>query len=374
MTVETTETPESIEGIQYLRGVASLMVVFFHARSYFGVVPDWTRVGSRGVDIFFVISGFIMVYATRNIGNDVSAIKSSITFLTKRFIRVVPLYWIALLFTASPYLISWLGSANSLLDLYSNTSVEVISIAKDFAFIPHLSIDEDEAGEIFPILIQGWTLNYEVAFYVLFGFSILVGQYRLIMTAAIIVGLVFLGRFHHFHYVSGQFYTSTILLEFVFGMLVYEIYTKTHHLVFSRMTIISLSVLGLLLLNIGSGTNDKIVLGTAAAIIVWVFIQVFRGVHYWPLKLLGDASYSIYLFHLASFKLARSIVAYLELSPVGYGNIIMIIFIHVVISVVTGIGVYYVVEKPLLRLFRYGLVRAAKWRYSWLACRGSAAG
>ena len=365
MTAGPTEKNKSIEGIQYLRGVASLMVVFFHSRSYFGVVPDWTRIGSRGVDIFFVISGFIMVYATRNIVNDVSAIRSSATFLGKRFIRVVPLYWIALFLTASPYLTNWIASASSPLELYSNISPEIISIAKDFAFIPHPSIDEDEQGEIFPVLIQGWTLNYEIAFYLLFGISILTRRYRIVTASAIIAGMVLLGQFFHIHKVAWQFYTSTILLEFVFGMLVYEIYVKTQHLIFNRMTLFSLSILGLLLLSIGSGTNDKVVLGAAAAIIVWVFIQVFRDLHYWPLKLLGDASYSIYLFHLASFKLARSVVEFLGLAPTDYFNIITIIGIQVVISVITGVGVYYVIEKPLLRFLRNGFQRAARLSSTW---------
>lgn len=372
--MDTIEKTKSIDGIQYLRGVASLMVVFFHTRSYFGVVPDWTRIGSRGVDIFFVISGFIMVYATRNLGNDVSTLRYSATFLSKRFIRVVPLYWVALFFTASPYLIAWVASAHSPLELYSNISPDLKSIAQDFVFIPHPSIDEDEQGEIFPVLIQGWTLNYEMAFYLLFGIALLTRQYRMLTASAVIVTLVVLGQLHHFQKVSGQFYTSTIILEFAFGMLVYEIYTKTQHLIFSRMLLLALGTLGLLLLNIGSGTNDKVVLGTAAAIIVWVFIQVFRDVHCWPLKLLGDASYSIYLFHLASFQLARGVVAYFDLSPISSMDILLIIAIHVIISVVTGVAVYYAIERPLLFLIRNGFEKASKLSSAWRPYRGSMVG
>jgi len=355
----------TIEGIQYLRGVAALMVVFFHARSYFGVVPEWTRIGSRGVDIFFVISGFIIVYATRNIGNDVSAIRSCATFLGKRFIRVVPLYWIALSFTAFPYFVYWFHSAASITGMFDKINYELMTIFKDYAFIPHFSIDEDEKGEIFPILIQGWTLNYEVAFYFLFGLTILTRQYRIITAALLISGMVLLGRLHHFQEISGLFYTSPILLEFVYGMLLYEIYVKTHHLTFNKMTLISLAVVGMLLLYIGSGTNNRVVLGASAALIVWTFIQVFRDVRCGPLKLLGDASYSIYLFHLLSFKLARVVVEFLSLKPNGYVNILSIIGIHVLVSVASGIAVYYIIEKPLLRLFRNGFDRLSKASSSW---------
>ena len=364
----------TIEGIQYLRGVASLMVVFFHARSYFGVVPEWTRIGSRGVDIFFVISGFIIVYATRNISNDVSAIRSSATFLGKRFIRVVPLYWIALTITAFPYFMWWFHSVDSITGLFDKINYDLVTIFKDYAFMPHLSIDEDEKGEIFPILIQGWTLNYEIAFYFLFGLTILARQYRIITAALLISGLVLLGKLHHFHEISALFYTSPILLEFVYGILLYEIYVKTYHLTFNKMTLVSLGVVGILLLSIGSGTNNKVVLGAASALIVWSFIQVFRDVHFRPLKILGDASYSIYLFHLLSFKLARVVVGSLSIEPHGYFNILTIIGIHVLVSVTSGIAVYYIVEKPMLRLLRKGLDRVTKVSSTWFTQLSSAAG
>jgi len=364
----------TIEGIQYLRGVAALMVVFFHARSYFGVVPEWTRIGSRGVDIFFVISGFIIVYATRKISNDDSAIRSCATFLGKRFIRVVPLYWIALTITAFPYLSYWVHSADSITGLFGNINYDLGTIFQDYAFFPHLSIDEDEQGEIFPILIQGWTLNYEIAFYFLFGLTILTRQYRLIIAVLLISGLVLLGRLHHFHAVSGLFYTSPILLEFVYGILLYEIYAKTHHLSFNKMTLVSVGIVGVLLLAIGSGTNNKVVLGAAATFIVWVFIQAFRDNHNRALKLLGDASYSIYLFHLLSFKLARVIMGFLSLKPDGYINILTIIGIHILVSISTGIAIYYIIEKPLLRLLRNGFAKASQVSSAWFSQLSSVAG
>jgi len=335
------------------------MVVFFHSRSYFGVVPEWTRLGSRGVDIFFVISGFIMVYATRKLGEEVSPLQSCATFLGKRFIRVVPLYWLALLITVYPYFFNWFETATLTPDL--------ISIFKDYAFIPHLSIDPDEKGEIFPALIQGWTLNYEVFFYLIFGIAILTRHKRILTVTAVLAGLVLLGHLHHFHEIPALFYTNTILLEFIFGMLLYEIYAKTHELRFNRLILWSLGITGFLLLNIGSESNDKVVMGAASALIVWVFIQIFRDAHFRPLQILGDASFSIYLFHLASFKLSRAIVAFFSIGREGYFNIITIIAIHVLISIITGIAIYYLVEKPMLRVMRNGLDKLIVTAKSWLA-------
>jgi len=344
---------QSIIGIQYLRGIAALMVVFFHARSYFGVVPDWTRIGSRGVDIFFVISGFIMVYATRKISFNESLYKTCANFLGKRFIRVVPLYWLALLVTVYPYFINWYQT--------QTVSADLITIFQDFAFIPHLSIDEDEKGEIFPALIQGWTLNYEVFFYLLFGLSILARQYRIALVAIVFSLLVLIGKLNHFHNIGVLFYTNSILLEFVYGILLYEIFIKTRHIQFSRLIIYAIGIAGILLLASGSTTNNKVVMGAASAFIVWFFIQVFQNIHLRPLKLLGDASYSIYLFHLLSFKFAREVISLTPLEPKGYVNIITIIGIHILISIISGIAIYFLIEKPLLRYLRTGFDKLSQF-------------
>ena len=80
--------------IQVLRAVAAYMVVFHHLidswNNYVGTefAPIYLNVGAAGVDIFFVISGFVMIEATT--GKAVSPI----TFLQKRINRIVPLYWL----------------------------------------------------------------------------------------------------------------------------------------------------------------------------------------------------------------------------------------------------------------------------------------
>ncbi len=357
MTTETLKKADAIIGIQYLRGVAALMVVFFHSRSYFTDLAVWTGVGARGVDIFFVISGFIMAYSTRHVDRDSSVARESFIFLTKRIIRIVPLYWVALLWTSAPYWIDGLSKANSAIDLLLNLNPDLIAIVKDFFFIPHLSIDEEEVGEIFPVLIQGWTLNYEMFFYGLFALSMFFRSYRLFAASLVLVALVLTGKIHKFTDIAGLVYTASILIEFVFGMMVFYVYTQTQHLTFNRVPLIVLGVVGFLLLNSGSSVNDKYVLAVAASIIVLVFIHVFRGIHLSPLKILGDASYSIYLFHAAVFELARWFIRYLELGNEGYLNITMIVLIQVISAIIIGTIIYYVIEKPMLSGLRKLLER-----------------
>jgi len=349
---------KSIDGLQYLRGIAALMVVFFHSRSYFTDLAVWTGVGARGVDIFFVISGFIMAHSTRHIGPDSSIARESVVFLTKRIIRVVPLYWVALLWTSGPYWIDWLPTASSPLDLYQNHRTELTALIKDFFFIPHPSLDPEDDGDAYPIVIQGWTLNYEMFFYGLFALSMFFRSYRLIAASVILIVLVLSGRMHKFSEIAGLFYTSKILIEFVFGMMVFHVYTKTQHLTFDRTTLVVLGIIGFVLLNSGSIVNDKFVLAPAAAIIALVFVHAFRGVHLRSLKLLGDASYSIYLFHPAVFEFVRWFIRYIGLGKEGFLNIVTIVMMQVVTATIIGIFIYYTVEKPMLQGLRNLLERA----------------
>jgi exopolysaccharide production protein ExoZ len=343
---------EPIEGLQYLRGIAALMVVFYHSRSYFGEVPEWTRLGSRGVDIFFVVSGFVMAYTTHFVPSNRSAIRESFTFFARRLVRVVPLYWIALLWACAPFWSNWLAGTYTPTDANGQMTHEIKTIIKDFLFIPHLSIDEDEQGEVFPVLITGWTLNYEMFFYLLFAIAMGFRQYRLIAVSVVLISLVAIGQCFHFNRVLSAFYTSSILIEFVFGILLFELFRHTQEITLARRYKWLLGGIGVLLLNSGSLTNDKLVLAAAATLIAWVFIHSFRDWRIGALRVLGDASYAIYLFHLAAFSAAREVIGYLQLAPVGYLNIATIIVIQVGLATACGIAVHYWAERPLLSILR----------------------
>jgi peptidoglycan/LPS O-acetylase OafA/YrhL len=127
-----------IEVIQVLRFLAAFSVMMVHLPVIgFGI---W------GVDIFFVISGFIMMYVTEN---------NQKNFLVKRIIRIVPLYWILTLGVFS--------IAIFYPDLLNNTTANFEHLIKSLFFIP---FDKNGSGH-FPILFLGWTLNFEVIFYIL---------------------------------------------------------------------------------------------------------------------------------------------------------------------------------------------------------------
>ena len=138
--------PLVFEGIQYLRGIAAMMVVFHHARNEFGAAMSVT-LGARGVEIFFVISGLVMMYSTKG-GLQAAGltlrerISGAVLFWKRRFIRVAPLYWIALLLFAQ---------------FASRVDLTDWTLLKDALFIPHLN--KAFPDQIWPTLVPGWSLN-----------------------------------------------------------------------------------------------------------------------------------------------------------------------------------------------------------------------
>jgi exopolysaccharide production protein ExoZ len=151
---------ERFDAVQVLRALAAALVVFEHAlmnwaakAAFAGPLPSFPGMGDYGVKLFFCISGFIIVHtgATLPPGRG-----SANTFLRRRIQRIVPLYWIM----TSVYLVK---------TLVSGQSIELEHALKSYLFIPYLNAQ----GLVQPILGQGWSLNYEMLFYLTFGATFL---------------------------------------------------------------------------------------------------------------------------------------------------------------------------------------------------------
>src|SRR3954451_15297253 len=186
------------------------MVVFVHldvqlARHGFRALgSDWA---SSGVDIFFVISGFIMWVTT--------ARRAGITgtqFMLNRLIRIVPLYWLVssfVLVTAltAPYLLH-------------TTVFDPAHTVASFLFFP---ARHPVTGAFSPLLVPGWTLNYEMLFYVLFAASIALSGgsavRRLALIAGLILSVLIVSNLLKSRVDVFNFYAAPIMLEFVAGTL-----------------------------------------------------------------------------------------------------------------------------------------------------------
>ncbi len=173
---------QRLSSLELLRFVAALLVVLFHLPSI--------GIGEFGVDIFFVISGYVMMLSTAT---------GSHQFLLKRLIRIVPLYWAA---TLAVFLIALLIPS-----LLNNTSANLVHLIKSLLFVP---FDKNGTGHQ-PLLTIGWTLNFEMYFYLLFAVGCALShRYRAVITASLLVGfIVLLGQGESF---LARVYSDAIVL------------------------------------------------------------------------------------------------------------------------------------------------------------------
>ncbi len=155
-----------LEWVQALRGIAALMVVVTHARRFFFFTPlsDFAQrymlPAAQGVDLFFLISGFIMVHAT---ARSDGSLRDTCKFLVKRFARIWPVYAVMVVINAV-LLAIWAEPVPSLHD----TALSLAFLPVDTSNPPYLGL---------PLSI-GWTLNFEFYFYLVFGLSLLAGRWR----------------------------------------------------------------------------------------------------------------------------------------------------------------------------------------------------
>jgi exopolysaccharide production protein ExoZ len=328
-----------IVSIQYLRAAAAVMVVFFHAEGmaaeYFNA--GWRSFGAVGVDIFFIVSGFIMWITTaQERANPAS-------FVVNRIVRIVPLYWLVTLLLYGGWL---LFRDSALLPPFSN-------LLQSLFFIPFSS---ERTGNIQPLLITGWTLNYEMFFYAVFACGLLIARrYRLLFIGAILGSLV---ASRYLVAPSGPMtmtYTSPLLIEFIIGCLLGIMYERD---ALPRPAIAAfLLIVGSVLL-LGSGMLPASSIG-GGRFLHWglpAFLVVVGALSLEPLlqmrrvpMLLGDASYSIYLTHsvaLSTLKSAALMIAG-TLHPLMASGFIVA---GCVGSIAAGALVYRFVETPLFTL------------------------
>ena len=192
-----------LTNIQILRFLAAAAVLVGHAGDLF--IPGsaaWRSIPwSGGVDIFFVISGFVMTYLTQG---QFGAAGAPGRFLLRRIIRIVPPYW---LFTT-------LMVATVLLfgDHVRNTSVTGVSVATSYLFVPWPRAD----GELNPLLSQGWTLNYEAFFYLAFAVALFSRRGLFWLAAAFVLMAAVHPMLPSSLFVL-KFWTAPIILEFLAG-------------------------------------------------------------------------------------------------------------------------------------------------------------
>lgn len=317
--------------IQSLRAIAAIGVAAYHGCQW---LDGGFEVGRAGVDLFFVISGFIMWSITA--GRPAAPRR----FVWKRFTRVAPTYW-AITLAMAGVALAWPAF---LPNVHAGWSHVLLSMA----FITHL----DPRGLPFPVLPAGWTLNYEAVFYLLFAAGLWLKDEgaRIVAVTAGLVGIAVLGLLDPPLYALGA---NAMMLEFAAGLwlgrLVQRGFTPGPRV---GMALAGAGTIAFAFTNT-AGVADSLMRplywgAPAAALVLGALALEAAGRTpklSW-LKTLGDASYSIYLLHAP----ATAVVAH----TLGTGRPAVFIPAALAASVVAGLAGRALLEKPLLRLSRRG--------------------
>lgn len=351
MTTTHFPSPPSLLSIQILRAVAALMVAIAHTRYEFefkfglgDAVPHMTGLAA-GVDLFFVISGFVMVYGSSYAFGQPGAPQN---FIIRRLIRIVPLYWIATSVLLAHVLLNYPSLAAA--------RQSVGTIIASYLFVPW----PGPAGQMTPLLEQGWTLNYEMFFYLLFAVSLFARpRIALIGLGLTLVLFVLVGPYFPLP-PSLRYFANPLLCEFVFGMTIAAAYRWRPRLPTAAphcLLAIGVAALTATILLFPEPSQRALVWGVPAALVVTGAVFAENTFHPGPigrrigkfLGLLGDASYALYLLHGFVHAAPRLLLGSI-VEPARHPWLYMAFLIS--LSVTFSIVVHLIFERPLTRGLR----------------------
>lgn len=338
----------NIISIQYLRAFAALLVVFHHARyqitdfEVFFKAGVWPF-GQAGVDIFFVISGFIMWVTTS------SRPTAPADFIRNRIVRIVPMYWLVTLAVAAAALL--------LPNLFRAVELTPEHVIKSLLFVPHFY--PSAPTRIWPLLIPGWTLNYEMFFYLVFTAALFLPRALIIPAiSALFAAISAIGLVVAFEDPILIFFTDSIILEFVAGMLIGRLYLEGRLAMPAWVAVpaIAAGLVWMIVLTPWETPETRLLVwGVPAVLTVVACLSLESRGAVGPnrlLTLLGDASYSIYLTHILTLGVIRTV--WNRLGLVEQDPLAAWIFIAaaLAISSAVGVAVYFLLEAPIQRLAR----------------------
>lgn len=335
------QPPRRFPLLQALRAVAAFSVALTHILyQALGMVPaskpvralyDFMPWGA-GVDIFFVISGFVIVHSSRRLFGTAGAARN---FAARRLARIVPLYWLmtSLLLVATIY---FPNSVNAAIG-------GPVFVLKSYLFIPCARPD----GSVQPVLSLGWTLNYEMFFYFVFIPFLYLREVQAVKLATIVLALfVLAGRNGLFAGVILQTWSNPIILEFCAGMLLALLLGTFFLNTALRMSIV---ILALTWLHLMPDVNRVIAYGIPATLLVFAAIigkpaTGMPKLEVWLVRL-GDASYALYLVHPFVMRAASLLWRHAH-GPAIYAYIL----VTLTVSQLAALAIHYYFERPVRRI------------------------
>lgn len=313
---------KKLRAVQSLRALAALLVLFYH------LSDGGFSAGGAGVDIFFLISGFIM--------GTVGVRETPLKFLARRLIRIAPLYW----------LMTFAMCFASVAGLMADFSFDVRRVVLSLLFIPYLDPD----GHIWPLFVPGWTLNVEILFYAVFAVALLSAR-PLLIASLILCALVALG-FHDWQSPAIEQWTTPMLLEFVLGLFISRYRERLSAQLALPALLLSIALFVATACARVDLTPYRVLVWGLPAGLLLASCVTLEDNGAWPTRLLapleklGDASYSLYLTH------GIVLAAIAKFLPVGWPTTFIAVALALAVAEIT----FLCVERPLNRL---GFVRRA---------------
>ena len=286
-----------IQGIQYLRAIAIILVLVVHSYNFilsklqytmeysnfefYTYIKQFVSIGDIGVDIFFIVSGFIILYITKN-SQDIKS------FILNRILRIIPLYWLYTTLLLLTYFIM-------------NSQPDYNHLLLSLLFIPTFN-----DNSYLPFLGPGWTLSFEIFFYIIFSIILKYfnkNSHRVIGTFFMFLIMIVFTDFKIG--TIGYFFTNPLLIEFCFGMFIAYLYMKNEtifnfkiiNVVLIIIVALTMSIISLIFHSEQLGYFRFIYFGIPAVLLFLGLIKIKIKIRI--LNIVGDMSYTLYLAHYA---------------------------------------------------------------------------
>ncbi|MBU0620433.1 MAG: acyltransferase [Gammaproteobacteria bacterium] len=308
------------------------------------ILPAWLDFGQFGVDLFFVISGFVMMVVTSNRSGRMEANR----FLYHRVTRIYPLYWFysALLLAVLFVKPSWVIGSHD----------RIIDIPASFLLLPQ---------DTYPLLSVGWTLIHEMYFYLMFFAVVRLAPAgnRMQLLTAWLLAVVILNLLSLSGSATYSLTTNPMTLEFLCGCLIAQYGSVMKDALKYSLPIVAvlsamLAIIAFLSYRDATGIVGPtgwwriLIFGLPAGMIVLSAVRAEQsGMLMWPfLRRIGDASYSIYLSHILVLALLGKIWGQFALQ--GVSDNLVVLPVMLLLTLAAGDLSFRYIEQPMLRVCR----------------------